>query len=552
MASILIRNFIGITPVVSSFEQAENAAQVAEDCRFSMLDVRPWLAPAVLRAAPAVAPSIRTLYRAGKTAGVGPMDYWAAWNADVNVVRAPIASDRYERTFYTGNGAPRYFDNRALSAVSNNPTVSYLAGVPAPTEAIDSLKAAVSGPTTGTAVDRTYFMTFVNDDGEEGPPSPAPRNGSGQITATLSLFPSQSVTLSSLPAAPAGAYRFGASARKRIYRTTTGGVRYVGEVGITATDFVDVLADNQLGGALPSVSWDAPPATLAGLTAMQNGMLAGFVDNEVYFCEPYRPHAWPLKYSRASKAPFVALGAFEQTLVGLTTGAPVIYSGASPAAMSEKVLDGFPFACVSRRSVVGVLGGVAYACPKGYAWIGPGGPKLLTAALFDEKTWASYAPTSIHAYAVGDKIVGFYDTGTVRRGFVIDVTDQRAPFSIINLWADAGYTEREQGLLYLVVGNNIVQWDAGPGSLNSGFKWKSRKFLARGAPALAAARVMAESYPVTLNAYGDGRLLFTRSVQSRKVFKPKIARKPQVLEFEILADKPVNEIQLGSSVAEFK
>lgn len=552
MPSLVIKNFIGITPVVSSFEQAENAAQVAEDCRFSMLDVRPWFAPAVLRAAPVVAPSIKTLYRAGKTPGVGPMNYWAAWNADVNVVRAPIASDRYERTFYTGDGAPRYFDNRALSGSSNNPTVSYLAGVPAPTDAIDSLKVAASGPTNGTAVDRTYFFTFVNDDGDEGPPSPAPRNGNGQIIATLSMFPSQTVTISNLPAAPAGAYRFGAAARKRIYRTTTGGVRYVGEVAIGATGFVDDLADTQLGGAIPSVSWDAPPATLDGLKAMQNGILAGFADNEVYFCEPFRPHAWPRKYTRAAKAPFVALGAFEQTLVGLTTGAPVVYSGTHPSAMAEKVLDGFPMACVSKRSVVSVLGGVAYACPQGYAWIGPGGPKLLTAGLFDEKTWASYAPSSIHAYAVGDKIVGFYDTGTVRRGFVLDVTDQRAPFSIINLWADAGYTEREQGVLYLVVGGNIVQWDAGPGALNGGFKWKSRKFLARGAPTLAAMRVMADTYPVTLNVYGDGRLLATRSVTSRKVFKPNIRRKPQVLEFELLGDKPVNEIQAGSSVAEFK
>lgn len=554
MASILIRQPVGIAPAIDRSELPLAAAQVADDCRFDKLTWAPWSDTLIIKPLPTIAGTVRSIYRAGHSGGVGPANYWCAWNADVDVVRAAIASDPFERTYYTGVGPMRYFDNKALSAVSNNPLVSYLAGIPAPTNAILPGDLAVSGPTTGTAEDRTYFVTFVNADGEEGPPSPPPRNASGAIYSAVTVYPGQTVTISNLPGPPAGAYNFGAGATKRIYRTTTGGVRLAGEVPIGTSTFVDDRSGTQLGVAIPSVTWDAPPADLTGLIGIHGGSMAGFVRNEVFFCPPYRPHAWPPEYARAMRKPIVGLGKFQQSVAVLTTGMPVVLSGTHPSSMAQVDLEGFPYACVSKRSIVEVAGGVAYACPVGYAWIGPGGPKLLTAGLFDQKSWAPFAPESIHAYAVGNKIIAFYDAGSEKRGFILDLSDQRSPFSPINLWADAGFLESERDHLYLAVGSNIVRWDAGSGALNGGFRWRSKRFVSRYPRTLSHGRVLASSYPVTLRMFSnDGPSpYFQRSVESREIFTLPSGRRHEVVEIEIQSSGSVSEVQLASSIDQFR
>src|SRR5690606_18334280 len=101
----------------------------------------------------------------------------------------------------------------------------------------------------------------------------------------------------------------------------------------------------------PSRHWTAPPDALSGLTAMPNGMMAAFVGKDLYFCEPFRPHAWPEIYVLTTDFPIVALGALGTTLWVLTEGYPYRVSGTTPGSMvMDKVEANLP--CVNARAVV--------------------------------------------------------------------------------------------------------------------------------------------------------------------------------------------------------
>ncbi|MGL1400235.1 hypothetical protein ACSTI4_24935, partial [Vibrio parahaemolyticus] len=76
--------------------------------------------------------------------------------------------------------------------------------------------------------------------------------------------------------------------------------------------------------------YNPPPAGLRGLTAMPNGMMAAFDGKDLYFCEPYLPHAWPASYTLTTDFPIVGLGAFGTSLVVMTTGNLYLVSGTAP------------------------------------------------------------------------------------------------------------------------------------------------------------------------------------------------------------------------------
>ncbi len=141
---------------------------------------------------------------------------------------------------------------------------------------------------------RAYAYTWVTAYGEEGPPSPP---------ALLTAFDNATWTVGLQPPLAEDMGTLRNIVRTNIYRTMAsvqGGTVYfyVGTVTATATTFVDHITDDvvSLNSILPSTTWYGPPATLQGLISMPNGMIAGFRANEVWFCEPFRPHAWPAQY----------------------------------------------------------------------------------------------------------------------------------------------------------------------------------------------------------------------------------------------------------------
>lgn len=553
---IRIRPFLGIAPMTDPAMLPFNAAQVADNCRFNAGNVRPWSDPATVRAQPAEAGGTLTLYRFGQEPATPEGQFWCASNQDLNFARALIASDTVERTLITGGGQPpRYFTAAQVSGVaSNNPSSTFLLGVPAPATAIALANVSIAGPATGTIADRTYFQTFTNDRAEESPPSPAPRNANNQIIATCAVYPNQTVTLNNLGAPPGGAYEFGANARRRIYRTTTTGVKFVGQVPIATQTFVDDRSDAQLSATLQSVTYDPPLSTLVSLVAGHNGIM-GAIDSatrDLHHCHPFAPHAWSTDFIVPLSHKPIAYMHFGESFVALTTAGPVLVTGQHPSQLTPVPLfSTFPQTIASKRSATRFNGGVAWASMEGMCWIGPGGPRILTAGIYDDKTWQSLNPASMHAHGVGTRLFVFYDNGTPGC-LMLDLSDPNSPVTRLSLSATAAFADPARNALYMQIGNNIQRFDAGAGALGGGFLWRSKRFTDYSPGVWAWARLLGTGYPVTFRFYVNGTLVFTKTVANRLAFRLPSAQRSDTVEFEIAAAGPVYEVQIAGSMQDLK
>ncbi|RME56705.1 hypothetical protein D6779_10105 [Candidatus Parcubacteria bacterium] len=459
MTAIKIDRFFGEAPRVVPHHLDPRQAQKAENCNLLHGDLRPWHGAQSVGQLPTS--GIKTLYRyAGR--------FWWTFTNPTRIVRAPVAGDTTERTYYAdGISPPQATDSAIATGPGIMPAASYNLGIPYP-----QLKPTLSYDKNSDASKndtRSYVYTFVSAWGEEGPPSPPSNsvdvdvdvfgkpqwganvavkkgdrrrptvaNGfvyectvAGTTGATEPTWPtisgqtiidgnvtwkavSQSVGITNMDISVAGAYNI---VSKRIYRTnTSGGVsefQFVAEIPLAQVSYNDSIQSQNLGEVLPSADYDPPPSNLAGLVSMPNGIIAGFSGNEICFSEPYQPHAWPVKYRQSLKLPpggeIVGLGVYGNTLVVLTTGEPYVLTGSHPSMMSMDKLE-IAQPCVSQRSIVDMGYGVAYASPDGLMVISPSGPQLFTEQLFTREDWQTFNPSSIHAYFLDGRYIAFYDT----------------------------------------------------------------------------------------------------------------------------------------------
>lgn len=484
-------------------------------------------------ATPTKAGTVQTIYRYGQDIQ-SDTQYWFNWNADVDVVRGPIAGDTSEKTYFTGDGVPKITDN-SIALGLDYPNASYNLGIPVPAS---TMTVGVSGVGTGTPETRVYVVCYVSAWGEVGSPSLA--------TAAANVQSGQTVTLSNIPTAPAGAYNI---ATKRIYRSVVGtsSVEYlfVKEIPVATLSTTDDVVAANLGEVLPSLGWLPPPAGLKGLISMPNGVLAGFVGRDLYLCEPYHPYAWPLKYVLTTDYPIVGLGVADTTLVVLTTGTPYYVQGSEPANM-VMVAAGIKQACVSKRSVVSAFGGVLYASPDGLMFLTPGAePRNLTDAVFAPGQWQAIKPSSISGYLFEGYYVGFYDTGSVQGGFMLSTGGD---WTDLDVYATAGYNDLQRDALFLVIGGQIKKFAM---STVQTMKWRSKQFYVPGQQSLAFAKVEATAYPVTFRCYIDGVLRHTQTVASVSPFRLPPIRGTD-FEFEVEGTSTVRAIVASSSAEELR
>ena len=360
-----------------------------------------------------------------------------------------------------------------------------------------------------TLESRVYAYTFVNKESGfefESAPSPA--------SSIVDVRDGQTVSVSGFSAIPGGDYIV---THKRIYRAVNGVYLFVKEVSASATSYVDDVDPDELGEELPTTTWAAPPQSLRGLTNLPNGIMAGFSGRDVYFCDPYHPHAWPENYIQTIDYPVVGLGRMDTTLAVLTKGTPYFIQGTHPDNMAVVKSD-IEQACVSKKSIVSLMGGVMYAAPDGLMLLSPQGSRIVTEQLFDFGQWQYYfKPESIHAYQHDNQYIAFYDNGTTRGGFIFDV--RSGQFILHDIYADAGYHDLQRDKLFLAVddsGNKVKPW--GYGSTKS-YTWRSKKFTMPQIMGFSCAQLEAETYPMTVKFYADGSLVHTQTVQNRNPFR---------------------------------
>lgn len=356
-------SFRGKLPIMTPRNLPAINAQKATNAEFEGASLAPIRQPLLVNTFLA---DVLTIYRFNGA--------WLGWNAIVDVARAPVAADRL---YYTGDGVPKVRDSGTV----------YDLALAAPTGAPDAANTSATDPDLEETV--LFVYTHVTSLGEESAPSPA--------SAPLQWSPGVVTTVDNFAAVPGGR----AITHRRIYRSQTSaagvtGFFFAAEIPV-ATTTVDIdIAASPLQEALETQDFDTPPTDLTGIVAMPNGMMAAFSGRDVLFCEPYKPHAWPAKYTLTVDWPVVGLTVFGSTLAILTTGSPYIAQGITPDTMAmEKMETGV--ACVSRRGIVDLGYAALYPSPEGLALISPQEAKLVTADMFSQDQWQDLTPDSIVA-----------------------------------------------------------------------------------------------------------------------------------------------------------
>lgn len=331
----------------------------------------------------------------------------------------------------------------------------------------------------------------------------------------------------------------------RLYRTVSGVYLFVEELPITASSYVDTKNADALAEELPSITWSPPPAALKGLINLPNGMMAGFVGRDVYFCESYRPHAWPLNYVQTMDYPVVGLGRMDTTLAVLTTGTPYFIQGSSPDA-TVVVKSDLEQACASKRSIVSSNGVVLYASPDGLIMLTPSGSRMVTEQYFNRAQWQAYfAPESIHAYSHDMKYIAFYDNGVTQGGFIYDFKSQQ--FILHNIYASAGFSDLQRDQLFVVTDNRVLKkWEQGSAL---SYVWKSKKFTMPYPIGFSYGQVEAEAYPVTCKIYENDTLIHTQTVASREPFRLP-AKAGRDWELQIEGTSEVFSVDLAQAAGE--
>jgi hypothetical protein len=353
---------------------------------------------------------------------------------------------------------------------------------------------------------RVYTYTTVsNESGFEFESAPAP------ASAVVSVYVGQGVTIGSFETVPAGY----SVTHRRIYRATSGVYLFVAEIPVANVSYTDTILAEFLGEELPSLTWLPPPATLAGLINLPGGVMAGFTGRDVYFCDPYHPHAWPVQYMQSLDFPVVGLGRMDTTLAVMTTGTPYFIQGSSPDSMVVVKSD-LEQSCVSKRSIVSLNGAVLYASPDGLVSLSPNGSKIITEKYFTRTQWQTlFTPSTIYAYQHDMKYFGFYNNGVTSGGFIYDTST--GEFVTHDIYAAAGYNDLQVDKLFLAGSDRAVKvWGAGA---NKTVTWKSKKFTLPQVISFSCAQLEAESYPMTAKIYAGGTLVHTQTVTSRDVFR---------------------------------
>lgn len=508
--------------------------------------------------------------------------YWLEFaNENTWVVKSPTPNTTDGGRFYWADGVnPPQFTTFNRVAASQPPL---LLGIPAPHVAPGVTVAGGTAPT----VTRAYAYTWVGGGGEEGQPSPptvVTGNMNGTWNITFVLPTTADTTNRNLQTL-------------RLYRTVTSdqGVAtffFVTELPISTTTYADTTPDATvaLNDMLASTNWLPPPAHLNGLVSMPNGMIAGFVGNEIWFCEPYRPHAWPPQYVITLESQIVGLGTQQQSLIACTIGWTWITTGIRPDAMATtKVANLEP--CTAMGSIVSSPDGVLYTSANGLIVCNAGVEINGTVTLVRKDEWpkllylpnlhATYVNRSYLAFSAANDGVfqanafqvptsltdplGAYqsiDYSGTRDGLLISMTDERT--ALVELHSDIPVQNVLQDVWTgepMLLRNGVVEHiDLRQPYPRLGYVWRSKVFQTPYKENWAAAKVFFTLPPgpppdrsTVFRFFCDGRKVVERALtKSGEQFRLPSGFKPDFIQFELDGQLVIYNVQIATSARELR
>lgn len=520
-------------------------------------------------------------------------------SADTDVLRTQVVGDTFDRFYWASPlDVPRYMTNAQMVAAAPAMAGAYILGIPTP----GAITGAVAGGSSSTLKSVAYVQTFVSAYGEEGQPSNPFIFTAQKVDATYTI------TLAAADAGDLGTNRN--LTKKRIYRTitATNGTTtffFVAEVSIATTTYADnaatatdaVIANN---AQLTSTTWQGPPSDLQGWVSLGNGIVAGWRQNEIWFCEPYRQHAWPAIYVIAVEYPIVGLGVQNQSLVVCTDGFAYTVTGNAPSSMAINKIAGL-MPCTSRGSIVSTVDGVYFSTPQGLALVSSAGVVIATKELIRKDKWnALVSINTLRAvqlsaayYAFGQAVQGVFDPAFevdafqqtdfsgARSGLMIDPTNKSVAFSnlstvdpITNVMTDVWSGE------VFIIQDGQVQWldisDVNQQKMS--YIWRSKIFQTVNKKNFQAAKIYFKVPPNTpslnpvanlsqsqltgslqtdqwglFRAYADDRLVMVRELRvSGEQFRLPSGFRADFWQFEIEARVEIENMQMATSVSELE
>jgi hypothetical protein len=469
-----------------------NVGVYCENQKPGRADMRPWLEP--LQVATVLA-NRKCIYRFGKDNRSDSL-YWFTLPTFGSFVRPFLEDDTTERTYFTEASGALHVTDAALAIPGDPPYPQQIRSVGVPTPTTGPLLAlATQG--TGDEEERFYAYVYVNNWGEVSAPSP--------VSPVFRCKPGAIVTISNMT--PTGANGIN---KIRIYRTQSGAsgaefffLREITPAAISSDDGRDLGSDvMESAGPAGTVGlrWEPPPASCKSLTGMWNGMLGLISGKAVRVCHPYKPHAWPPGYAIPCQDQPVGLASFENRLLVLTTGTPILVHGSEPlsldAAPAEMVLS-----CESEPGIVTFQHGVVWPSADGLAYMGASGQAVVvTAGLMTKTQWRAMNPATMVAGQYMDMYICFYEEaiGGARKGFVIDPRNPSGFYPLAKGYP-ACYFDELQGSLFVLDGDKVMKWDAGPTAMT--VLHRSKVFRQPRPSNPAKAEIIADTYPVTFKMW---------------------------------------------------
>ena len=619
MVAVRIDSFGGMVPAVDDRLLPENGAAEATNTWLYSGTLQGMRTERLLKTLNSTTKKIYRIPKAQTDKEHLQDSYWLEFaEQDVDVVRSPTVNDSFKRVYWAGGGGtPKY--NTEARIIAGNP--EFTLGVPAPSvaptvtlsantnatltagigrygvvgRAVSLIKTHTTGKTevdnTGSSptgsvpgmVDpkpaivatRAYVYTWATAYGEEGPPSP-PTLVSGDVTSEWQIGTT----------APAAGDTTGRNLTKvRIYRTITssqGVATYflVAELTMPTYTYSDTLTDATVSGnnQLESTGWTAPPSDLKGMVAMPNGIVAGFRDNEIWFCEPYRPHAWPVAYTLAVDSTVIGLGVVGQSIIVATTTFPYSCTGIHPSTMSLARIAAYE-PCLSRGSIVGTPQGVFYASQNGLILAQPGIVMNVTKDLMTKDKWLSLMhPANLCAVALGSSyfaygrinfgcfdVLSFQPTAFEQLdysgsydGGLIELNNQRVAFNIMysSVPTTNIQTDSWSGEVLVIRDNKLYHLDLSDSATRGAYTWKSKIYQAPNKRNFEAMKIYYTNptgvTPTgTVKVYADNTLVSTQPITaSGRMMRLPSGFKADFWQVEIEGNLLVHNLQMATSAKE--
>lgn len=444
------------------------------------------------------------------------------------------------------------------------PAVVRRLGLPAPPAA-----PTATDPATPHASDekllgsRVYVYTYVNDYGEEGPPSAA----SGVIDYYVNAGEDEAKPLTVADfTSPSEAAENLVLSKVRIYRTvqgsSSGALFFVAEIDYQVAigefyEFTDSFLDSDvtLNETLPTTATRIrpPDSGFTNLSWANNDILAGSIDNKLLVSETGIASAWPDGYSLSMESEIMAIGVLDDSMVVLTKTRPYVVYGQSPESLASKRLP-FHQSCLSTLSLAHAPGMVLYASPDGIFAVAGVDGKVVTSGAYTREQWLALGPESLVSAVHDGSFIGFFrGTG---KGIMFDLESFSGIISLdvgMPIWGMCS-VEADDALYLLAkdeTGYAIYSWRSGATAIP--YTWRSGILVHASNASYGVVRIIGDfsnGKHSSMRLYGDGSLLVDLSISAPGIYRlPRYGRaKEYEVEFSGTAD--IDTVYLSKSMAE--